>query len=1002
MKLYYLKYKLVLLIIILLIKATVIYGNIIDIPETPQIKDSSSLLILLKDTTLSPIEKTTLAYKLSLLYEKYLPQKAIFFDSLCLKLSKKSNNKLYYNLSINKLITNLIKIHEYKKAAFFLKEKGKIISDSSEFQKAEYYYQLAENYRKWGKYKESIKYYKLSRKYFEAIGVKAGIAKTLYGEAKAWSRFNDYFSAVGLLQQSISIYRQLDDTTGLASVHLLMGKFMQDWRKWDRALYFYKSALTIFRKENMVAEQAETRLKIGSLLNQKKEYLKALKEYKIATTLSGNKFPKIYALGLTGLGNTFYHLKQFDSATIYQKKALPLLKQWAKPDEIAGALLNYANLDLQKNNLKQALSYADSALQIAENDNARMLQMKIYNLFSKIYKSQHKFRLAYEYLILSNNLSNDIFSEKNRKTISDMEVRYEADQKAKQYNKLKERETQTQINLATARNVKRLLYVITIFVFVIFLVIIFFIQYENRLNKKNYGLVYAKNKEITKQQERLKALNQELFKSRESFRSIVENATIGIYQTHPNGKILFANNTLVNMLGYNNLLDLQNNLNLNKDKTERKVFTDLLEKQDIISGREDVWERKDKQIIYVNESAWIIRDKNGDTLYYEGIVEDITQRKIAEERVLKTQERLKRVNQELRKRNIEFQKAKTEAEEANKAKTLFLANMSHEIRTPLNSIIGFTQLLLPLATTQKEKDFIHSIQVSSNSLLILINDILDLSKIHAGKLELTWEPIYLPQIIKEINQIFYPQIEVKNLKFETFISHDANDFFILDATRLRQILFNIVGNAIKFTEKGSVSLKINAKQERNQKNLTQLEFIITDTGPGIPIKDRETIFDAFKQSGKNKKGTGLGLSISKRLCELMGGEISFKSIIGRGTSFTIIFHHIKKSNSSFNSNKNIKENYFNQNENNVRNNYFENIPLSLKEEIRKQFKEDFDRTIQNNMMDEIINFGKILLEFSKKNNISEIEKLAQEIILAGENYDIETLNNLLNILKILF
>ena len=985
-----------------MIKTTIIYGKKNDIPETTQIKDSSSILVLLKDTTLSPVEKAALAYKLSLLYEKHSPEKAIYFDSLCLKFSIKSNNKLYYNLSINKLIINLIRMHKYKKAEFFLKEKGKTIADSSELQKAEYYYQLAENFRKWGKYKKSVKYYKLSRNYFEAIGVKSGIAKTLYGEAQAWSRFNDYFSAVGLLQQSISIYRQLDDTVGLASVHLLMVKFMQDWKKWDRALYFYKSALTIYRKKKMFAQQAETRLKIGSLLNQRKEYLKALKEYKIVTTLSRNKFPKIYALGLTGLGNTFYHLKQFDSATIYQKKALPLIKKWAKPYEIAGSMLNYANLDLQKNNLKQALSYADSALQIAESSNARVLQMKIYNLFSKIYKSQHKFRLAYEYLILSNNLFNDIFSDKNSKIISDMEVRYEADQKAKQYNKLKERETQTQINLATARNTKKLLYVITIFVFVIFLVIIFFIQYENRLNKKNYGLVYAKNKEITKQQERLKALNQELFKSRESFRSIVENATIGIYQTHPDGTILFANNTLVNMLAYDNLLDLQNNLNLNKDKTGRNEFTNMIESQEIISGREDVWERKDKQVIYVNESAWVIKDKNGNTLYYEGIVEDITQRKIAEERVLKTQERLKRVNKELRKRNIEFQKAKTEAEEANKAKTLFLANMSHEIRTPLNSIIGFTQLLLPLAKTQKEKDFIHSIQISSNSLLILINDILDLSKIHAGKLELTWEPIYLPQIIKEINQIFYPQIEVKNLKFETFISHDANDFFILDATRLRQILFNIVGNAIKFTEKGFVSLKINAKPERNKKNTSQLEFIITDSGPGIPVKDREIIFDAFKQSGKTKKGTGLGLSISKRLCELMGGEITLKSVIGKGTSFTLRFHNIKKVNTTFNGNKNIKESYSNQNENNVQTNYFENIPLSIKKEIRTQFKENFDKVLQNKMMDEIVDFGTILMQFSKKHNIVEVEHLSQKIILAGKNYDIETLDNILNILKKFF
>jgi PAS domain S-box-containing protein len=250
---------------------------------------------------------------------------------------------------------------------------------------------------------------------------------------------------------------------------------------------------------------------------------------------------------------------------------------------------------------------------------------------------------------------------------------------------------------------------------------------------------------------------------------------------------------------------------------------------------------------------------------------------------------------DLKSTQFELEKAKNEAEKANKAKSEFLANMSHEIRTPLNSVIGFTELLEQQISDVNQKKYLKSIKSGGRALLTIINDILDLSKIEAGKMELRYEPFNIQQLINEISQIFSIQFEKKNLHFDIHLSPDLPDFFLLDEIRLRQILFNLVGNAIKFTEKGGVKLSIEAKQV-GQDQYT-LQIIVKDSGIGIPKDQQELIFSAFKQqAGQNTRrygGTGLGLTISKKLVEAMNGHIHLKSKTKKYTEFTLIFDNVK-------------------------------------------------------------------------------------------------------------
>jgi len=284
---------------------------------------------------------------------------------------------------------------------------------------------------------------------------------------------------------------------------------------------------------------------------------------------------------------------------------------------------------------------------------------------------------------------------------------------------------------------------------------------------------------------------------------------------------------------------------------------------------------------------------DGRNLYYEARFEKINEEECMVLIRNVTDEKIYQQQLEISKRIAEEEKIK--AENANKAKSEFLANMSHEIRTPLNAIIGFTESLLSKCNHQKEKKILENILNSANILLSLINDILDLSKIEANRLELRPEPVNLKSILKDIKLIFEQKAEEKGINL--FIEYNENLplTLILDEIRIRQILLNLVGNAIKFTHEGYV--KIGVDGNRNSENTIDLKIYVEDTGIGISDLQKEYIFEAFRQDSnldiKKYGGTGLGLTICKRLVEKMNGEVSVYSQLGKGSIFVVRIPNVK-------------------------------------------------------------------------------------------------------------
>ena len=306
-----------------------------------------------------------------------------------------------------------------------------------------------------------------------------------------------------------------------------------------------------------------------------------------------------------------------------------------------------------------------------------------------------------------------------------------------------------------------------------------------------------------------------------------------------------------------------------------------------IINEETVRLRKDGTLLDIALTVSPIKDARGEVTAASAIARDISERKRAEAVIFRNSKQLQAANRQLHDTNAQLEQAKADAEAANRAKSTFLSTMSHEIRTPMNAILGYTQLMLRDPDLGAEaKSNLRIISRSGEHLLSLINDVLDMSKIEAGRAEVSPETFHLSRLLGDLKSMFRFRAEAKGLRFETFLESESAPYIVADVGKIRQALINLIGNAIKFTSRGTISLHVSLEQRST--NRLWLSARVEDTGPGISDEDQARLFEPFCQAKgalNTKEGSGLGLAITRRFARLMGGDVTVSSGLGRGSVF---------------------------------------------------------------------------------------------------------------------
>lgn len=375
--------------------------------------------------------------------------------------------------------------------------------------------------------------------------------------------------------------------------------------------------------------------------------------------------------------------------------------------------------------------------------------------------------------------------------------------------------------------------------------------------------------------------------SEQKLHTILENVDACIYLKDTEGRYLFANQQCLELWGLpmekiigltdEALFDAQMAMQIRDN--DRQVLT-----CGEVSRREETGASlKTGQIATYWAIKMPLRQPDGSIYALCGISVDITDRKRTEEELIRYKDHLE---DEVQQRTVDLEAARKAAETANLAKSVFLANMSHELRTPLNAILGFSSLMYKDSLlSAAQRDNLGIINRSGEHLLNLINDVLDMAKIEAGSVQLECAPLDLGYLVRDITDLMQIRAQEKGVRLQVDQSSKFPRYIKGDELRLRQVLLNLVGNALKFTEQGGVTVRLASEDGET----THLLIDIEDTGPGIKPEDRQKIFEPFRQVGELslQKGTGLGLTITRQYVQLMGGTISVESTLGQGSIFRV-------------------------------------------------------------------------------------------------------------------
>jgi PAS domain S-box-containing protein len=419
------------------------------------------------------------------------------------------------------------------------------------------------------------------------------------------------------------------------------------------------------------------------------------------------------------------------------------------------------------------------------------------------------------------------------------------------------------------------------------------LAFQNNEKEKRAAELIIANKELAFQKIEKEKRAAEL-RVASYARSLIEASLDPLFTISPAGKITDTNNASVTITGVSReeLIGTDFFDYFTDPKKAREGYEEIFAKGFVVDYPLTI---RDKNLTDVLFNGSVYKDESGNVLGVVVVARDITEQKRGETELIEAKVFAELATEIAEEAKIKAESATRIAIDAVKAKQQFLSNMSHEIRTPMNAIIGFTKVVLKTELTEKQKEYLTAIKVSGDALIVLINDILDLAKVDAGKMTFEQTPFKMSASIAAMLQVFDPKVQEKNLLLLKEYDHKVPEMLVGDPVRLHQIILNLVSNAIKFTTVGKIIVKVKLLNETDD-NVT-IEFAVSDTGIGIPENKIEHIFENFQQatSGTSRLygGTGLGLAIVKQLVESQNGHIVVTSKVGEGSTFSFTLNFLK-------------------------------------------------------------------------------------------------------------